>query len=120
MGNGADNFEVRVVQESALLADAEESPGIDALVALDFGKLNNANANNTGRIFDDKRLARLVRADEAIDVNPVVGPLPEFAIEQAADGDDWDLRLFVGWGFENGDIAEACNKQGCRFEAATG
>jgi hypothetical protein len=61
--NRADDFEVGVVEKCTLLADAEESPNIDALIALDFSKLNDAGADDAGWVFNDKRLAGLIRSD---------------------------------------------------------
>ena len=111
--NGADHFEVGVVEESSLLAEAEEAPNVNALVALDFGKLNDAGADDAGGIFDDDGLTGLIGGEEAIDMNPIVGPRTEFAIEQAANGNDRDLRLFIGWRSENGNIAQARDEEGC-------
>src|SRR5882672_8879427 len=98
---------------SALLANAEESPHIDPLVALDVGELNDASANDAGRIFDDHSLTRLIRRNQPVDVDPSVRPRPEFSIEHAADRHDRDLRLLLGWRFKNGDIAKAWNEKRC-------
>jgi len=92
-----NHLEVSTVEKGFIPGTLQEAPDIYAGIAVDFCELYDASANDAGGIFDHHGLTGLVGNDQTVHVDPRVGPVIRFTVQQAADRDDGDLRHLCLW-----------------------